>query len=382
MSQQNKTHKIILVLSLVSLLAALAAYLIGQIVVVGPFLALFFLLLAIGVRGYNALKGFSYTICIFAAVTLSLFYPTYFIQIGDFQMKALIVPLLQIIMFGMGTTMNLSDFAGVVKMPKAVIIGVLAQFTIMPLTGFTIANIFDFPPEIAAGIILIGSVPCGLASNVISYLAKANLPLSITLTSVATIMAPFVTPFLMRLLAQQYVEVHVMDMMWDIVKMVIIPIVIGLIFNKLLYQRFKWLDKVMPIVSMAGIALIISIITAAGRDSLLTIGISLIFAVLLHNLLGYLLGYWSGRLFKMDERSCRTLAIEVGMQNGGLASALALGMGKVATTGLAPAVFGPLMNITGSSLATWWRSKPIIGEEEASEVVEPVGKKVEAPRPH
>jgi bile acid:Na+ symporter, BASS family len=378
MSQTQSVFKICLVVSLLSLLAFGLIYLLGYEAQSGPFLVLFFLLLAIGVRGYQAFKGFSYTISIFAAVTVAMFYPAYFIQVGDFQMKMLIVPLLQIIMFGMGTTMNLKDFEGVVKMPKAVIIGVCAQFIIMPMVGFIIANIFDFPPEIAAGIVLIGSVPCGLASNVISYLAKANLPLSITLTSVATILAPFVTPLLMRLLAQQYVEVHVGDMMWDIIKMVIIPIIVGLIFNKFLYQKFKWLDKVMPVISMAGIALIITIITAAGRESLLSIGVLLIFAVLLHNLLGYFLGYWSGRIFRMDERSCRTLAIEVGMQNGGLASALALGMGKVATTGLAPAVFGPLMNITGSSLATWWRSKPIKGDEVSEEVAE----QITAPRPH
>jgi bile acid:Na+ symporter, BASS family len=378
MSQTKSVFKICLVISFLSLLAFGLIYLLGYPTASGPFLVLFFLLLAIGVRGYRAFRGFSYTISIFAAVTVAMFYPAYFIRLGNFQMKLLIVPLLQIIMFGMGTTMNLKDFEGVVKMPKAVIIGVCAQFLIMPMVGFIIANIFEFPDEIAAGVILIGSVPCGLASNVISYLAKANLPLSITLTSVATILAPFITPLLMRLLAQQYVEVHVGDMMWDIIKMVIIPIIVGLIFNKFLYQKFKWLDKVMPVVSMAGIALIITIITAAGRESLLSIGVLLIFAVLLHNLLGYFLGYWSGRIFGMEEKSCRTLAIEVGMQNGGLASALAFAMGKVATTGLAPAVFGPLMNITGSSLATWWRSKPIKGEELADEVSETIP----APRPH
>jgi BASS family bile acid:Na+ symporter len=229
----------------------------------------------------------------------------------------------------------------------------------MPLLGFALSQVFAFPPEIAAGIVLIGCVPCGLASNVMSYLANANLALSITLTAVATLLAPFVTPFLMRLLAEQYVTIEVGSMMWDIIKMVILPIIGGLLFNKLLHGRAKWLDDAMPLVSMVGIALIISIITAAGRDSLLSIGITLVFAVLIHNISGYLLGYWSSRLIGLDERSCRTVAIEVGMQNGGLASALALGMGKVATVGLAPAVFGPLMNITGSSLATWWRGKKI-----------------------
>jgi BASS family bile acid:Na+ symporter len=152
--------------------------------------------------------------------------------------------------------------------------------------------------------------------------------------------------------------VDVLDMMVDILKMVILPIVLGLGFNRLFYGKAKWLDEAMPVVSMVGIAFIITIITAAGRNSLLTIGATLIVAVLIHNMAGYFLGYWSARLLRLDERSCRTVAIEVGMQNGGLASAIALQMGKVATVGLAPAVFGPLMNITGSTLATWWGSHP------------------------
>jgi BASS family bile acid:Na+ symporter len=141
--------------------------------------------------------------------------------------------------------------------------------------------------------------------------------------------------------------------------MVIIPIGAGILFNKYLLKKAKWLEVVMPIVSMVGIALIIVVITAAGRASLLNIGFMLVLVVLTHNLLGYTLGYWSGRLFKMDERDCRTMAIEVGMQNGGLASGLAKEMGKMATVGLAPAVFGPLMNITGSLLATYWHRKPL-----------------------
>jgi BASS family bile acid:Na+ symporter len=148
---------------------------------------------------------------------------------------------------------------------------------------------------------------------------------------------------------------------------VIIPILGGLLFNKFLSGKIKWLDKAMPLVSMFGIAFIIVIITAAGRNSLLTIGPLLILLVLIHNLSGYTIGYWIGRLCKMSERDCRTVAIEVGMQNGGLASGLARAMGKMATVGLAPAIFGPLMNITGSILASWWhRRPPPVEREEGS----------------
>jgi len=212
---------------------------------------------------------------------------------------------------------------------------------------------------VAAGIILIGSCPSGLASNVMTYLARANLALSVSLTAIATLVAPFATPFFMQLLAGEYVVIEFWGMMWDITKIVIIPVAGGLIFNHFLHGRFKALDRIMPLLSMAGIVLIIVVITAAGRDNLLDVGALLIAAVLIHNISGYFLGYWSGRLLRMEERDCRTIAIEVGLQNAGLGSALALAMGKLSTVGLAAAIFAPAMNITGSSLALWWRSKPL-----------------------
>jgi len=257
------------------------------------------------------------------------------------------------------------DFVGVARMPKGVIIGILCQFTIMPFLGFGLASASGFAPEVAAGIILIGCSPSGLASNVMNYLARANLALSITITAITTLLAPLFTPLLMKLLAGAFVEIDMLAMMWDIFKMVILPIGAGLVFNRLLSGRARWLDAAMPLVSMFGIAFIIVIITAAGRDSLLEIGGLLILIVLVHNLAGYTLGYWAARLFGMEERDCRTIAIEVGMQNGGLASGIAKEMGKIATVGLAPAVFGPLMNITGSVLASYWHRRPPVGQHEA-----------------
>jgi BASS family bile acid:Na+ symporter len=242
-------------------------------------------------------------------------------------------------------------------MPKGIVVGLVLQFTIMPLSGFALARLFNFPTEIAAGIILIGCSPSGLASNVMSYLAKANLALSVSITTVCTLVAPFTTPLLMKLLAGQYVEVDFWNMLWDITKIVIIPIIAGLIFNTLLHGKFRWLDKAMPIVSMVSIGVIIVIIIAAGRESLLKVGGLLVLAVLIHNCVGYLLGYWVARALRFSEKDCRTISLEIGMQNGGLASGLALKMGKMATVGLAPAIFGALMNITGSSLASWWHNK-------------------------
>jgi len=415
-------YQIALVFAVLFLIISLFFILTGSIAGSGPFLIAFFMSVAIAVRGFETFKGLSYTIWIFTAVTASMFYPQYFTSLGNFQFKTLIVPLLQIIMFGMGSQMSLNDFTGVIKMPKGVIIGVGSHYIIMPLVAFAISRIFNFPPEIAAGIILIGCVPSGLASNVMSYIAHANLVLAVTIGAISTLLSPFVTPFLMKTLGGQYIEVNFWSMMLDILNMIILPIVAGFIFNlfnegkeklrskvmqlvvffviilltNLVYVEAKHVDfyeflkafakslswffflpmigavvlrhflkgdkqlmsKILSLLSMVGIAVIISIITATGRDSLLKVGALLIVTSLLHNLAGYSLGYGVSWLFGMPEKDRRTVAFEVGMQNGGLASGLALQMGKIATVGLAPAIFGPLMNITGSALASWWRSKP------------------------
>jgi len=357
-SKRSKLYAYALGFAALAFLTALVMVFTRETEAAGPVFILFFSALALGFRGFSLLKGFSYTIMIFAAVTTALYYPGYFLEFNGFRFTTLITPLIQLIMFGMGTEMGLKDFAGVVKMPKAVLIGLTGQFTVMPLLGFVLAKTFGFPPEIAAGVVLIGSMPCGLASNVMSYLANANLALSITLTAFATLLAPLMTPLWMKVLGGQFIEVNAVDMMWDIVKMVILPIGGGLLFNQLFRGKVAWLDKAMPLVSMFGIAFIIVIITASGRDNLLAMGPALVVCALLHNTSGYLFGYWIGKLFGLQERDCRTIAIEVGMQNGGLASGLAKEMGKAATIGLAPAVFGPLMNITGSILASYWHRKP------------------------
>ena len=350
-------YRLLLLTASLLLIVSLIVWGLGYYLFIGPLLITGLLLLSIGLRGHSFFRGFSFTVLIFASVAASLFYPSAFTTWGTYELKGLIVPLLQLIMFGMGTAMSFRDFVGVIRMPKAVGIGLLCQFTIMPIIGVSLATLFGFPPEIAAGIVLVGSSPSGLASNVMSFIAKANLALSVTMTACATLLAPIMTPFLMQKLAGQFVPIDFWGMVWSITKIVLIPIIAGLLFNHFFHGKAKWLDRAMPLVSMAGIAFIITIITAAGRDSLLTIGLALVATAIIHNLLGYFMGYWACRLFKMPERDCRTIALEVGMQNSGLASGIALEMGKVATVGLAPAIFGPLMNITGSSLATWWRDQ-------------------------
>lgn len=423
---KNKLLRGILILSLLFCACSGISYLTGSSTYTGPLLIAGLIALAFGVRGFQKTRGFSYTLWIFTAVAASMFYPQYFISVGDFQFKKLIVPLLQIIMFGMGSQMSFNDFAGVIKMPKGVFIGVFSHYMIMPLVGFGIARIFNFPPEIAAGIILIGCVPSGLASNVMSFLAKANLALAVTIGAISTLLSPLVTPLLMKWLGGQYIEVNFWSMMLDILNMIILPVVAGFIFNlfskgernrksifiqllsylviilltnlvfmksknadltgfiiqffkstgwffilpmvgSIILSKFvkgdnKFLEKILSLISMVGIAVIVTVITASGRDSLLEVGALLIVTSLLHNLTGYTLGYWLSWLVGMPEKDRRTIAFEVGMQNGGLASGLALQMGKIATVGLAPAIFGPLMNVTGSVLANFWRGKPVAGD--------------------
>jgi bile acid:Na+ symporter, BASS family len=368
-NMQTRTSTLFFTLAALLFILYLSSSLLHLDLYKGWMLMGFFVSMAMAFGQFQVLKGYAFTLIIFAAVSLAMHYPQYFVSVGNFKLSVFITPLMQVLMFGMGTTLTPGDFSLVLKMPRGVFVGIVSQYTIMPFLGWTLATIFSFPPEIAAGIILIGSCPSGLASNVMAYLAKANLALSVTLTAIATLIAPLMTPLLMKLLAGQYVTVNFWSMVYDISKIIIVPIVLGLAFNRLLGNRFKLLNQILPLISMGAIVLIIVIITAAGREYLLVVGPLLIVVALIHNTGGYLLGYWFARLVRMPEQDCRTVALEVGLQNAGLASSLAMStMGKIGTVGLASAVFAPVMNITGSSLAHWWRrihltEKEIVMEE-------------------
>lgn len=307
----------------------------------------------------------TFTLWIAASVALGMSFPQWFIGIGDFKFTRLFVPILQLIMFGMGTTLSAADFARVVRMPGGVLAGVTCQYTIMPLVGFGLAHGFGFPPEIAAGLVLVGVSPSGLASNVMAYIAKANLAMSVTMTAASTLLAPILTPLLMRLLAGRMITIDVPAMMWSITKIVLIPVLAGLIFHHLFYHRFRWLDRVMPLASMAGIFVMTVLTVAPGRDNLLQMGLLIIVACFLHCVAGFLLGYAVCRALGMDPLTCRTISLEVGLQNSGMASGIAAELKKVATLGLAPIVFGPVMNITASTIANWWRSKPTAANDAA-----------------
>jgi BASS family bile acid:Na+ symporter len=171
-------------------------------------------------------------------------------------------------------------------------------------------------------------------------------------------MAPVMTPLLMKLLAGKYVEVDFLKMMLHVCEMIILPIILGLVLNRLLKAKLQVLKKVMPTISMVGVFMMLVVIVSSGRDALLKIGPFLFLASMIHHSIGYLLGYWSGRLAGLSEQTCRTISLEVGLQNGGLSSGIALQMGKIATVGLASAISVPWMTISGSLLANWWRNRP------------------------
>lgn len=359
---RNALRRTTLAAALLALSAAVYGFASARPAAGGLALTCCWLLLAVGMVQWSRLQSFAYPVTILAAVTVALTFPQYFGHVGSFPVKNLIVPLLQLITFGVGCTMSWRDLAGVLKMPRAVLIGVLCHYTIMPFVGFAIAKLFGFPPEIAAGVVLVGCMPSGLASNVIAFIAKANLALSVTITAVSTLLAPVMTPLLMNYLGGQFVPVSFQAMFFDILKLVIIPIFLGILFHHFFQKKAKWIDAVMPKVSMVGITCIIVIITAAGRDNMLHVGLALVAAMFLHMTVGVLLGYWGGRLFGLSRLNSRTIAIEVGMQNGGLASGIAAQMGRIATVGLAPAVNGPIMNTTFSLLATWWGRRVPAGD--------------------
>lgn len=386
----------------------------------GPVFVVILVGAALAAWRHRTLKSYSFTLWVFAFVAASMTWPGAFGKWFGFDLKFLIVPLIQIIMFGMGTTLSVGDFSRVLAMPYPVLVGIVLQYTVMPFVGFGLAKAFGFEPEIAVGVILIGSAPGGVASNVINYLARCNVPLSVTMTAISTLLSPVMTPFMMRLLAGQHIEVGFVKMMVDICNMILVPIIAGLATNRILYgsQPFlkrgapvallglaslalavatgfipasllgsvksglvvgfgmvgvatlakltiqiwlrgpkNWMDRALPLVSMGAICCIIAIITARSSEDLKRVGLALLAAATLHNLLGYLFGYWFARALRLNITDARTVAVEVGMQNGGMASALAMSTLASSKAALAAAIFGPWQNVSGSILASYWRKR-------------------------
>ncbi|MBP1908631.1 bile acid:sodium symporter family protein [Methanolobus bombayensis] len=269
--------------------------------------------------------------------------------------KSAITPLLGVVMFGMGITLSANDFLLVLKRPKVIVLGTALQYILMPLIAFILSYVLNLPLGIMAGMVLLGACPGGTASNVICYLAKGDVALSITLTSVSTLLAFILTPALTWLYIGQAVPVEVGSMMLSIVKIVLVPVALGIFLNTFFDKHIERFRHAFPALSVATIVFIIAIIIALNKDSILVAGKLVIVAVILHNGFGLVSGYLLSKKLGFDEKDARTIAIEVGMQNSGLSVALAVKYFS-SFAALPGALFSIWHNIMGSALAAYWSS--------------------------
>jgi BASS family bile acid:Na+ symporter len=256
----------------------------------------------------------------------------------------------------MGITLSFQNFVEVFKNPKIIFVGVTLQYVLMPLFAFLIAVIFGMEKELIAGMVLVGACPGGTASNVVTFLANGKVALSIALTSVSTILAILLTPYISYLYLNQYVDVPIISMLVSVLQVVLVPVIFGTTINTFWGERIRKYKMIFPFISVAAIVIIIAIVVALNKQNLSEMGLVIIIAVMLHNSIGLTAGYYITKLLKYDEQTCRTVAIEVGMQNSGLAVALAIKFyGSIAA--IPGAIFSIWHNLSGSLLASFWRKK-------------------------
>ncbi|MFM7932020.1 MAG: bile acid:sodium symporter family protein [Pirellula sp.] len=326
-----------------------------------PLALLIVLLAAICIAVHPKARTYGFASWVVAAVLAGLIYPKLYLDNLPTDYSRFLNYLLQIAMFGMGATLTIEDFQRILKMPKAVFIGAVLQFSVMPFLGWSLSKALSLPPEITLGMVLLGSSPGGISSNVITYLAKGNVALSVTMTAVSTLLAPVMTPLMVYVYARETIEVDYMKMFISIITTVVVPVAFGLLAN-ILMKRFqidpKRAEKFLALVSMIAICGICGLIAAKSQSQIVQVGLVLLLAVTLHNLLGYVLGYWGSRLAGLNVPDSRTVAIEVGLQNGGMAANLAIDVLKNASAAIAPALFAPVMNVSGSIIASIWAQNP------------------------
>ena len=266
--------------------------------------------------------------------------------------------LLGVIMFGMGLTLAPSDFKILGQHPKAVLIGVVAQFVIMPTTAYLLSRALNLPPEVAIGVVLVGACPGGTASNVMTYLARGNVALSVAVTSISTLLAPLLTPAVFFLFANQWIDVSATTMLVSILQMVLLPIVLGVVAHTLFRKQTAAAIDVLPLISVLAIVLIIGAVVAGSRAQIIETGLLIFGVVVLHNAIGYALGFLAAKLFGLPYDAQKTLAIEVGMQNSGLGAALATAhFAMMPLVAVPSAIFSVWHNISGSLLASYWATK-------------------------
>lgn len=266
--------------------------------------------------------------------------------------------LLGVIMFGMGLTLAPSDFKILGQHPKAVLIGVVAQFVIMPTTAYLLSLALNLPPEVAIGVVLVGACPGGTASNVMTFLARGNVALSVAVTSISTLLAPLLTPAVFFLFANQWIDVSATTMLVSILQMVLLPIVLGVVAHTLFRKQTAAAIDVLPLISVLAIVLIIGAVVAGSRAQIIETGLLIFGVVVLHNAIGYALGFLAAKLFGLPYDAQKTLAIEVGMQNSGLGAALAKAhFAMMPLVAVPSAIFSVWHNISGSLLASYWATK-------------------------
>lgn len=347
--------RLLLALSGAALTAALAFFLVGMGQPAGAGITLGFASLAMAALRSPRFQRMAFALWVVAFAGCAMSFPAAFISWGGFELKQAVIPLVQLIMFGMGTTLAFGDFARVIRMPKAVLIGVGLQYAVMPLMGWTYASLFGLQGEVAVGLILYGSCAGGVSSNVITYIAGANLALSVTMTAISTMMSPLMTPVAMKALAGQYLAIEMAPMMVSILKMILAPVVAGVLVNHYLHRFAAWASRWLPGVSMWGICSVIAITIALSRDDLIAVAVPLLGAAVCHNATGFALGYWSARALGLNAIDSRTVSIEVGMQNGGMATGLAFDVLQSSVAAVPSAVEGPWAAVTGAGLASFWR---------------------------
>ncbi|MGF1703609.1 bile acid:sodium symporter family protein [Photobacterium makurazakiensis] len=291
---------------------------------------------------------------------LAFLQPTLFVDL-----KTQIVPLLTIIMLSMGISLSPKDFANVLKHKAAVGVGVFLQFLIMPLAALLVSFVLGFNTEMTVGMVLVGSVAGGTSSNVMAFLAKGNVALSISMTAVSTLLGVVLTPFLVELLVGESVDVPVSAMLISLVKIVLMPVAIGVVINTMARKYVDKVSDVLPLISMAAIVMVIAIVVALNANNLSTLGPIIALAVILHNSLGLLAGYYSCRALGFSEPVCRTVAFEVGLQNSGLATALAMKFFTPAAA-IPGTIFSIWHNISGSVLAGIWAKRK--GKEQSKAI--------------
>ncbi|WP_432494016.1 bile acid:sodium symporter family protein [Kineococcus auxinigenes] len=319
------------------------------------------------VQRVSGAVGRWFTVIVLVAGALALASP------GTFDGWSPAVPwLLSVIMLGMGMTMRPGDFAVIARRPWALLLGVAAQYTIMPLLGWGIAQLLGFSAVLTAGMILVGAAPGGTASNVMVYLARGDTALSVAMTSVSTLLAPVLTPLLVLALVGRSLPVSGAALFTSIVQIVLVPVLLGLGLRLLLPRLVERCLDVLPLVSVAGITAVVLVVVAGSAGTVLDVGALVVLAVVLHNLGGLLLGYGVGRACGLSAASRRAVSIEVGMQNSGLAAALAT-VHFAPAAALPAAIFSVWHNVSGSLLASWWSRRPVATGEGADRAGEPVG---------